>query len=557
MASKAIAINKAIIVAAGSLLAGNMCVTAQSLHVGAPELVYSYSGSGSENPTIPLKNLKTVNPAYGSIAMGPGDFFIDAPLLTLRTGSNALRLYNASYRGIDMYQGDINNPLKSVGFNNTRLNIWKNNNCSKTSVTSFSESASNVSIFGLIHDSPGVSMPVEITAPSSTYARWRTDQWIANVYQVTSRDCDNLKVYRDNKNAPVQTTIKPGDLLGFVHLETTMEGNTQTVSSVTGLYNDYDNPGPNRSFALTNTDNFYKCCRYRIGVGFSRDTGRTWTYCGDIIKTRSTFGPIWSDNSVTQPGVGLMNIEGIPYVVKNDSFYVYFCEQDFSNYPASAAKGESVARANVSEVLFAAANISLTPTTADTNSLKTFNKTYNGVAINFNGQPFKKFDGTSFSLNGDNSGKAGFLLIQNYGQPPYEGLDFHADAAYCKPLKKYLLTVNTRSYNAASGIYNKLLLYVSDDGINWNKSPSIIIDDGQKDGSGQGAWEKGQSFFVTMDPSDPADCHEVSKEFYLFWERKSPDTGTYPAFSQSLMRVKITVPAMTPIRMMLRDAAQD
>jgi len=548
-----------VAMAAALQVAGALCVLGQTLHVGPPEVVYSYTGAGSNNPAVPLKNVKTVNPVYGSITHGQGDFFIDAPLLTLRTGANALRLYNANYRGIDMYQGDVNNPLQSAGFNNKRIGVWKNANCGKTSVNSFSEASSNVSIFGLIHDYSGVNMPTEITAPSSTWARWRTDQWIANVYQVTSQDCDKLKVYRDNKNPPVQTTIKPGDLLGLVHLETTMEGNTQTVSSVTGLYNDDStdkaNNGPNRSFALTNTDNFYKCCRYRIGMAFSRDTGKTWTYCGDIIKTRSTFGPIWSTNSVTQPGVGLMNIEGIPYVVKNDSFYVYFCEQDFSNYPTSVAQGESVARAKVSEVLFAAANISLTPTSADTNSLKNFNKTYNGVAINFKGQPFKKFNGTSFSLNGDNTGNAGFLLISQYGQPG-EGLDYHADAAYCKALKKYLLTVNTRSYNAATRVYNKLLLYVSDDGLNWNKSP-IIVDDGEKDGSGQGSWEKGQAFFVTMDPGDPADCHEVNKEFYLFWERKSPDTGTYPPFSQSLMRAKIAVLGMTPINMMLRDAAQD
>ena len=89
------------------------------------------------------------------------------------------------------------------------------------------------------------------------------------------------------------------------------------------------------------------------------------------------------------------------------------------------------------------------------------------------------------------------------------GEDLHADAAYCVPLGKYLLAVQTH----AAG---KLLLFASTDGVDWSHETTI---DEIRNKSGA---IQPYSAFVDFDgPS--ADCHTVDEDFFIYFPRKGPD----------------------------------
>jgi hypothetical protein len=286
---------------------------------------------------------------------------------------------------------------------------------------------------------------------------WRDVPWISNIYK-----CDD------------------GGLLGFVHVEC--------------------------SLVPHDADHFYQTCTYKIGLAYSRDSGEKWTYCGDVLFTKDRIGPwrtTYPCNGFVCPGNGLSNIEGIPYIVKNDSFYVYFMDYDYS---APHAGRVSVARANAGEVIACVRRVS--PGSADAGALRTQ-------------IPWKKFDGTSWTVDGACTTQAGAPLLNRL--PGGSGFDIHGDAVYCKPLQAYLLTVNT-------GDDGRLFLYVSRDGTDWNSALPLEIDNCP--GS-----RMQHSFFVTLGPDASDDCRVVGNEFYVVW----PRTSTAYGMMQSLYRRKITV----------------
>lgn len=287
---------------------------------------------------------------------------------------------------------------------------------------------------------------------------WRDVPWIASICK-----CDD------------------GGLLGFVHVEC--------------------------SRVQHDVVHFYQTCAYKIGLAYSRNNGDTWTYCGDVLFTKDRIGPWWTSypcNGFVCPGNGLSNIEGIPYIVKNDSFYVYFMDYDYSVLHAGRV---SVARANAAEVIDFARHVS--PGATDAGALRTPQKI-----------PWKKFDGTSWTIDAACTTQAGAPVINRL---PGAGFDVHGDAAYCRPLQEYLLTVNT-------GDDGRLLLYMSRDGIDWNTIRPMEID------NSPGA-RMPHSFFAALDPDASDDCREVGKEFFIVWPRTSSAYG----MMQSLYRRQVSV----------------
>ena len=103
--------------------------------------------------------------------------------------------------------------------------------------------------------------------------------------------------------------------------------------------------GENELIGFTHNESCYdlekECVKatkfFSIGLGYSKDNGRNWTYCGDMLRT-SVYG---------NPGGN--NIKGVPYLLRNGWIYIYFWEfpEDGVYYPA-------VARAPVGEVIEAA-----------------------------------------------------------------------------------------------------------------------------------------------------------------------------------------------------------
>jgi hypothetical protein len=215
---------------------------------------------------------------------------------------------------------------------------------------------------------------------------------------------------------------------------------------------------------------------FRIGIAVSRNAGSSWVYCGDTIKPRVN----WTDPKSPD----LSNIGGVPYVVRVDPadgkryFYVYF------NESTGAERRMSVARAVVDDVVAAAGENRTTPF-FKYNDGRWTEPGLTGVASNI--LPGGVFTAAMM--------KAGICRR-----------DMHADAAYCAPLGKYLLTTNDQSES-------KLLLFSSPDGIHWGEETELDADPTR---------EKFMPYssFVSLDPGSSEDCSVVGAEFDILYPRK-------------------------------------
>jgi len=229
-----------------------------------------------------------------------------------------------------------------------------------------------------------------------------------------------------------------GDLLGFCHIE---------------KY-DFSIPG---------------YVEFAIGLIYSTNNGDDWVYCGEIIR----------------PQKDTDNIGGVPFLVVGDYFYVYFNEQ-----PINYNRRICVARANVNDVLNAAANGEVTS--------------------------WKKFNSGTWTQDGLTGVGSNILPVAGW---PY---DVHSDAAYNRILGKYMLTVQTHNLG-------QLLLYTSLDGINWEDK--TIIDE-----TGDNNFIQAYSFFASLDNATD-DCCEVGSEFYIIFPRKDwPNHYDYDEFYRRLVR---------------------
>jgi len=200
----------------------------------------------------------------------------------------------------------------------------------------------------------------------------------------------------------------------------------------------------------------FGCDHYAIGLGYSSDNGDSWKYCGEIVKPQNDKG----------------NIGGVPYIVKGKWFYVYYNE-----LPQNGPRRICAARSKVRDVV----------ETARKGKCSLWMK-YN------NGKWHEK----------GLSGVGGNIIPTMISQWPHT-YDVHSDAAYCRGLGKYLLTVQTHSLG-------KLLLFTSKDGINWSKPITI-------DGTGKDTYWHAYSFFAALDDATD-DCREVGSDFYIYYPRK-------------------------------------
>ena len=172
--------------------------------------------------------------------------------------------------------------------------------------------------------------------------------------------------------------------------------------------------------AITHAELLYstnKTYRVRLGLGYSTDKGKHFTYCGEIVK----------------PADDEANVGGGAYILREGYIYAYYNDGE----PVTHKRLECVARAKLDEVVRAAAKHQVTP----------WNRYRNG-----------QWDTPALSATPGSD-----ILPRAYGSE-----DLHSDAAYCTALGRYLMTVT---------VYrdHKLLLFSSTDGLDWKQA--AIVDE--------------------------------------------------------------------------------
>jgi len=166
----------------------------------------------------------------------------------------------------------------------------------------------------------------------------------------------------------------------------------------------------------------------RIGLAWSTDHGNTWKYLGRIISPYGDPTP--------------HNIQGFPYVVKDGYFYAYYVDKVLA--AGSVQSGIAVARASVDSVLAAARSGSA------------------GVNL------WKKYDGQFVSpgLGGQATAIAPWGIT-------------HSQAIYSNHTGKFYLPLTFMTWLGGDGqrINSSVKIYESQDAINWNPSPFLVLAD--------------------------------------------------------------------------------
>lgn len=159
--------------------------------------------------------------------------------------------------------------------------------------------------------------------------------------------------------------------------------------------------------------------RTRIGLAWSSDFGSSWNYLGRIA---SAYGD-------PQP----LNIQGVPYLVKDGYFYIYFVD---STDGSTSALGIATARAPVADVLAAARSGSL--------GSNLWKKHYNGAFA----EP---------GLGGHTTPIAPWGIT-------------HTQAIHSSHTGKYYLALSFMSW---TGIDSSVKLYESTDAVSWNLAQTV------------------------------------------------------------------------------------
>jgi hypothetical protein len=536
---KQLRIGKPCVFIAALVLLAVSGVNAQKIKLGTITPVYS---------NIDLSHIITQTPLSG--ADGPAlGFYIDAPMSTLRNSNGTtIDFYATNWHGIDIFRAATqelpfgNSPITS-GYNPAHYSDCQSTAASKPGIVWLNrEDITNQSLIeyrarnvrtlryckaaNRLNGQPNPNgQPV--STPDSR--GWLDEEaWIPNIYKVTSTDVANVK------NINSSSTIAAGDLLGFVHVETI---------NVAGNREDYS-----------------------IGLAYSKTNGVSWVYCGDIIRLARNTGNGSSPGTV--PIQWSDNIAGIPMLVvpcpDANYFYVYFNDYPDPDWSTSQnsqmywpGKRGCVARAKVLNVL------------------DTVSRIYNQVIINtpinalINMVRFHKCiyvnpaGSTTYSKGSYPTNSTNWDLNDAISLPEHVGADLfafenrpvptpdlHADAVWCAPLNRYLMTVSSgwRGVWSPPGTETsgELRLYSSIDGINWgnpiivgNTGGANILDNfGPTDGSDH--IEKPHSFFVSSDVDASDDSHIVGKHFYIYWARSHWDLGTTMT-SQEMMRCEVNI----------------
>jgi hypothetical protein len=241
---------------------------------------------------------------------------------------------------------------------------------------------------------------------------------------------------------------------------------------------------------------------YAIGLGYSSDNCDTWTYLGDVLK--SQFDGLHTDDTSFNGNMG-----GVPYLKVGPYFYIYYMEV----LPDANGShvGPSAARALVSEVLAAAA-----AGTTSTWMKYTGGGTWNANA--FTGLGTAMFPATQWEDN--------------------RHLDAHTDAAHSTALNKYMIMFSNDNRG-------KLILFLSDDGVNWPASDAILLNttdgsNGQpvRPATGGGFMNQAYATFASLDPEASDDSLEVGANFTVYIPYKDwPNVYNY----DELYRRQVTV----------------
>lgn len=208
---------------------------------------------------------------------------------------------------------------------------------------------------------------------------------------------------------------------------------------------------------INRTDPAFGNCFF-IGLAVSYDGGKCWKYMGDIVS------------NVLNGGSVMANMGGVPLLVKDGCFYVYFNDAD---------------RDRVLRISAARMGIEETKACLLEGKLPQVRK-YTGSGV-WKTDPMKC---------------AGANILPDIGFQ----LDAHAKGVYCKALDRYLLTMQT---NAQA----RLVLFISKDCEHFDEH--IILDVAE-----EGVQMQPYSFFVATDGDCSDDMNVVGKEFYIYFPRK-------------------------------------
>jgi hypothetical protein len=188
--------------------------------------------------------------------------------------------------------------------------------------------------------------------------------------------------------------------------------------------------------------------QFALGIGYSRDRGQNWTYCGEIVRPANPY----------------RNVGGGAYHVVGDYLQVYYNDTE----------GQCMARAKCRDVL----------REAERRQVGKWHKHRQG-----------KWDVPGLAAT------SGTPIFPRKGAE-----DVHSDAAYCTALERYLLTVQTHSagklllYSSSDGIAWQLETLVdrNDDGL--IQAYSTFVD---FDGPTRDCHEVDGDFFIYFPRKDP------------------------------------------------------
>jgi len=203
-----------------------------------------------------------------------------------------------------------------------------------------------------------------------------------------------------------------------------------------------------------------------IGLAKSTDGGLHWIYLGDVIANHGNGATI----------AYFANLGGVPYLIADGYVHLYFNEHD--GPAASDHRFLAVARARLEDVMAAVA----------AGQVPQFRKYCQGAW-------------TEDGMTGLGSEVIAGSRCRNDWSDAY---DFHGDATYCKPLGRYLITVQTHAANL-------LKLYSSADGLDWRFEANLDFAPGCM---------QPYSSIIGFDRDSAPDSHEVGSDFYIYFTRK-------------------------------------
>ena len=220
-----------------------------------------------------------------------------------------------------------------------------------------------------------------------------------------------------------------------------------------------------------------------IGLAMSCDGGDSWKYIGDIVS------------NVLNGGEAKANMGGVPLLIRDGYFYVYFNDAERDGLLRISA-----ARMSVEE----------TKTCLLQGKLPKVFK-YSGAGM-WKTDPMK-YAGANILPHGDFTP------------------DAHSKGVYCKALDRYILTMQT---NAQA----RLLLYISKDCEHF--VGPIVVDEAE-----DGKKMQPYSFFMATDGDCSDDMNVVGSEFYIYYPRKGVflegKKDEYDYCHDDLYRRKVTI----------------